>query len=75
MSPLARGLIATILLGFSGLWGTAIVRQKDPLTWVDAVMTMVPLILGVAAAIPATITFVVTTVKPILPSWGRHDAA
>lgn len=73
MSPAARYFIAIVLLGFSGSWGIAIVKQKDSPTAVDAAIILVPLVLAFAAAVPSTFTFVVSTVKPLWPFKTKGD--
>lgn len=73
LSPVARYLVAAILLGFAGSWGYETFEQKDPPTWVDAALVLVPLLFAVAAAVPATFTFVISTVKPLVPHFGHGD--
>ena len=73
-SPFFRYLLSTILLLFAMGWATLLIYQKETPSTVDGAIILVPLILGVAGLSQATISFVVTTVKPLIPSWGRRDA-
>ena len=76
MSPVARYIIAAAMLAFSGIVGYEMVEDKDTITWANVTLVLVPMILGVGAAIPATLTFVVTLAKPFVPQvkfGGRGD--
>jgi hypothetical protein len=72
-SPVFRYVLSTILLLFAMGWATLLIVKKQTPSTVDGAVILVPLILGVAGLSQATISFVVTTIKPILSSWGRRD--
>lgn len=73
MSAIFRWLLAIILMGFAMSWAIALIMQKQTPTTVDAVLILTPLVLGFAAAVPATFTLVITTVRPFWP-FGKRDA-
>lgn len=73
-SPVFRYLLSAILLVFAMGWATLLIWQKETPSTVDGAIILVPLILGVAGLSQATISFVVTTIKPIIPTWGRRDS-
>ena len=73
-SAFFRYLLSTILLIFAMGWATLLIWQKETPSTVDGAIILVPLILGVAGLSQATISFVVTTIKPLIPTWGRRDA-
>ena len=74
-----RVVLAMLLIGFAIFMGWMAawieLRQKTftmPTLGEDALI-LVPMVLGFATLLPQTVTFLVATVKPILPSWGRRD--
>ena len=75
MSPAARYIIAFACFAFSGWMGYGMVQDKDTITWAGVTLMLVPLVLGVGAAVPATLSFVVTLAKPFVPQvkFGRKD--
>lgn len=70
-SPFFRYLLSSILLLFAMGWGTLLIWQKQTPSTVDGAIILIPLVLGVAGLSQSTISFVVTTVKPLVPRWGR----
>lgn len=75
-----RIVISTVFIGFAMFIAWLLVwvelKQKTftaPTVAEDA-LVLVPMVLGFTSLFPSTVTFLVTTLKPILPSWGRKDS-
>ncbi len=73
MSPPARYSIALLLYTIAGVIIYGVIVDKDTITWPVITGILVPLILGTAAAVPATLSFVVTLARPFVPTvkFGR----
>ena len=73
MSPPARYLIALLLYGIAAVFVYGVIINKDTVTWPVITGILVPLVLGTGAAVPATLSFVVTLARPFVPQvkFGR----
>lgn len=73
-NPFFRYLMAVVLIAFSIGYALLSVWEKQAPTTVGAIIILVPLVFGCAAASETTFTFVVTTLKPFVPRFGGKDA-
>ena len=70
MSPPARYLIAFALYAFAGVFIYGVIVDKDSITCHVITGILVTMVLGTAAAVPTTLSFVVTLAKDVVPQIG-----